>query len=143
MSREQKAVARARKAFETGRSKPVEHRIHQLKNLQRLLTERKKEIGDAIKKDLGKVSSTSASTLSSESEAQTFHLLKAEAYSWHLFSDQMPQITNETFEEQIHWWTCLSLQYLSFAKCKMVNNFIDFFFKAALLAANALSLSSS
>ncbi|XP_056910944.1 aldehyde dehydrogenase family 3 member A2b [Takifugu flavidus] len=54
MSREQKAVARARKAFETGRSKPLEHRIHQLKNLQRLLTERKKEIVDAIKKDLGK-----------------------------------------------------------------------------------------
>lgn len=63
MSREQKAVARARKAFETGRSKPLEHRIHQLKNLQRLLTERKKEIVDAIKKDLGKVSTTTASTL--------------------------------------------------------------------------------
>lgn len=67
MSREQKAVARARKAFETGRSKPLEHRIHQLKNLQRLLTERRKEIVDAIKKDLGKVSSAAASTLSSES----------------------------------------------------------------------------
>ena len=58
MSREQKAVARARKAFETGRSKPLEHRIRQLKNLQLLLTERKKEILDAINKDLGKVSST-------------------------------------------------------------------------------------
>lgn len=62
MSRQQKAVDRARKAFETGRSKPLEYRIHQLKNLQRLLTERKKEIADAIKKDLGKVSTTSAST---------------------------------------------------------------------------------
>lgn len=56
MSREQKAVDRARKAFETGRSKPLEYRIHQLKNLQRLLTERKRDIADAIKKDLGKVS---------------------------------------------------------------------------------------
>lgn len=63
MSREQKAVAKARKAFETGRSKPLEHRIRQLKNLQHLLTERKKEIMDAIKKDLGKVSTTAASTL--------------------------------------------------------------------------------
>lgn len=56
MSREQQAVARARKAFETGRSKSLEHRIRQLKNLQRLFTERQKEISDAIKKDLNKVS---------------------------------------------------------------------------------------
>lgn len=55
MSREQKAVDRARKAFETGRSKPLEYRIEQLKNLQRLFTERQKEIADAIKKDLNKV----------------------------------------------------------------------------------------
>ncbi|KAM9331702.1 aldehyde dehydrogenase family 3 member A2-like [Pholidichthys leucotaenia] len=54
MSREQEAVARARKAFETGRSKPLEHRIRQLKNLQRLFTERQKEIAEAIKKDLNK-----------------------------------------------------------------------------------------
>uniref|UniRef100_A0AAQ5X2S3 Aldehyde dehydrogenase n=1 Tax=Amphiprion ocellaris TaxID=80972 RepID=A0AAQ5X2S3_AMPOC len=54
MSREQQAVARARKAFETGRSKPLEYRICQLKNLQRLFTERQKEIVDAIKKDLNK-----------------------------------------------------------------------------------------
>lgn len=102
MSREQKAVARARKAFETGRSKPLEHRIHQLKNLQRLLTERKREIVDAIKKDLGKVSSSSGSTLSSESVGSN---ISPEAYSRHLLSDQMPQITerySETFEEQIH-----------------------------------------
>ncbi|AWO99796.1 putative fatty aldehyde dehydrogenase-like isoform 2 [Scophthalmus maximus] len=54
MSREQQAVARARKAFETGRSKPLEHRIRQLKSLQRLFSERQKEILDAIKKDLNK-----------------------------------------------------------------------------------------
>lgn len=73
--------------------------------------------------------------------AQTFHLLKAEAYSWHLFSDQMPQITNETFEKKIHWWTRLSLQYLSFAKWWII--YLIFFKKAAILAANPLSLSSS
>ncbi|XP_053702386.1 aldehyde dehydrogenase family 3 member A2b isoform X1 [Synchiropus splendidus] len=54
MSREQQAVARARKAFETGRSKPLEYRIFQLKNLLRLFKERQKEISDAIKKDLNK-----------------------------------------------------------------------------------------
>uniref|UniRef100_A0A3B5QI48 Aldehyde dehydrogenase n=1 Tax=Xiphophorus maculatus TaxID=8083 RepID=A0A3B5QI48_XIPMA len=54
MSREQQAVARARKAFETGRSRPLEYRIIQLKNLQRLFIERQKEISDAVKKDLNK-----------------------------------------------------------------------------------------
>ncbi|XP_022062284.1 aldehyde dehydrogenase family 3 member A2b [Acanthochromis polyacanthus] len=54
MSREQQAVARARKAFETGRSKSLEYRICQLKNLQQLFVERQKEIADAIKKDLNK-----------------------------------------------------------------------------------------
>lgn len=58
MSREQQAVARARKAFETGRSRPLEYRIIQLKNLQRLFIERQKEISDAVKKDLNKVSDT-------------------------------------------------------------------------------------
>ena len=57
MSREQQAVARARKAFETGRSKSVEHRIRQLKNLQRLFTEKQSVISAAVKKDLNKVSS--------------------------------------------------------------------------------------
>lgn len=56
MSREQQAVARARKAFETGRSKNLEYRILQLKNLQRLFSERQKEISDAINKDLKRVS---------------------------------------------------------------------------------------
>uniref|UniRef100_A0A3Q3E4G5 Aldehyde dehydrogenase n=1 Tax=Labrus bergylta TaxID=56723 RepID=A0A3Q3E4G5_9LABR len=54
MSREQQAVARARKAFQTGRSRPLEYRIHQLKKLQQLFVERQKEISDAIKKDLNK-----------------------------------------------------------------------------------------
>uniref|UniRef100_A0A671W9Z7 Aldehyde dehydrogenase n=1 Tax=Sparus aurata TaxID=8175 RepID=A0A671W9Z7_SPAAU len=54
MSREQQAVALARKAFETGRSKPLEYRIYQLKSLQRLFIERQQDVSDAIKKDLNK-----------------------------------------------------------------------------------------
>lgn len=54
MSREQLAVQRARKAFRTGRSKPLEYRILQLKNLLRLFEEKKTEIGNALKKDLNK-----------------------------------------------------------------------------------------
>ncbi|KAF6715794.1 Vitronectin [Oryzias melastigma] len=54
MSREQQMVARARKAFNTGRSKPLEYRIIQLKNLKRLFYEKQKMISDAIKKDLNK-----------------------------------------------------------------------------------------
>uniref|UniRef100_A0A8C6NP12 Aldehyde dehydrogenase n=1 Tax=Nothobranchius furzeri TaxID=105023 RepID=A0A8C6NP12_NOTFU len=54
MSREQQLVAQARKAFESGRSRPLEYRIYQLKNLKRLFTERQKEIADAINKDLNR-----------------------------------------------------------------------------------------
>ncbi|KPP56474.1 hypothetical protein Z043_125901, partial [Scleropages formosus] len=39
MSREQLAVERARRAFLTGRTKPLEYRIRQLKSLQRFLSE--------------------------------------------------------------------------------------------------------
>uniref|UniRef100_A0A8C6L7N7 Aldehyde dehydrogenase n=1 Tax=Nothobranchius furzeri TaxID=105023 RepID=A0A8C6L7N7_NOTFU len=45
---------KARKAFESGRSRPLEYRIYQLKNLKRLFTERQKEIADAINKDLNR-----------------------------------------------------------------------------------------
>ncbi|KAJ8377573.1 hypothetical protein AAFF_G00255910 [Aldrovandia affinis] len=54
MSREQQAVERARTAFLTGRSKPLDYRIGQLKALQRCITERQKDISDALKKDLNK-----------------------------------------------------------------------------------------
>ncbi|XP_076130101.1 aldehyde dehydrogenase family 3 member A2-like [Alosa pseudoharengus] len=54
MSKQQLAVERARKAFRTGRSKPLEYRIMQLKNLARLFDERKKDIAEALKKDLKK-----------------------------------------------------------------------------------------
>lgn len=74
MSREQQAVARARKAFETGRSKSVEYRINQLKNLQRLFSERQKEIAAAIKKDLNKteVGAQFYETLGLEGEISLF-----------------------------------------------------------------------
>lgn len=70
MSREQIAVERARKAFLTGRSKPLENRIRQLKNLQRLFVEKQTEIADAIKKDLNKsdVGTQIYETLGLESE---------------------------------------------------------------------------
>ncbi|XP_048839181.1 aldehyde dehydrogenase family 3 member A2-like [Brienomyrus brachyistius] len=54
MSREKLAVETARRAFRTGRSIPLEHRIHQLKSLQRFLTERQKDIALALKNDLYK-----------------------------------------------------------------------------------------
>ncbi|XP_051959592.1 aldehyde dehydrogenase family 3 member A2b [Xyrauchen texanus] len=54
MSREQKAVERARKAFHTGRTKSLEYRVTQLKNLQRFVKERQKEIAEGLKKDLSK-----------------------------------------------------------------------------------------
>ncbi|XP_019752184.1 aldehyde dehydrogenase family 3 member A2b [Hippocampus comes] len=54
MSREQQAVAGARRAFQTGRSRCLEHRVRQLKNLQRLLTECRGDIAGAMKKDLRK-----------------------------------------------------------------------------------------
>uniref|UniRef100_A0A8K9WRQ2 Aldehyde dehydrogenase n=1 Tax=Oncorhynchus mykiss TaxID=8022 RepID=A0A8K9WRQ2_ONCMY len=55
MSREQLVVERARRAFQTGMSKPLKFRVHQLKNLHRFITERRKDIADAVNKDLNKV----------------------------------------------------------------------------------------
>ncbi|XP_058490049.1 aldehyde dehydrogenase family 3 member A2-like [Solea solea] len=54
MSREQLVVERARKAFRTGNTKPLEYRIQQLKSLLRFISERRKDIADAVKRDLGK-----------------------------------------------------------------------------------------
>ncbi len=63
MSREQKAVDRARKAFLTGRSKSLEYRITQLKNLLRFVRERQNEITEGLKKDLRRVGDSSACVL--------------------------------------------------------------------------------
>ncbi|KAM9359328.1 aldehyde dehydrogenase family 3 member A2a [Symphorus nematophorus] len=54
MSREQLAVQRARKSFQTGKTKPLEFRIHQLKSLCRFISDRRRDIAEAVKKDLGK-----------------------------------------------------------------------------------------
>ncbi|XP_049911929.1 aldehyde dehydrogenase family 3 member A2-like isoform X2 [Epinephelus moara] len=54
MSREQLAVQLARKSFQTGKTKPLEFRVQQLKSLHRFITERRKDIADAVTKDLGK-----------------------------------------------------------------------------------------
>ncbi|XP_058854019.1 aldehyde dehydrogenase family 3 member A2-like isoform X1 [Acipenser ruthenus] len=54
MSMEKQAVERARTAFLTRRSRPLEFRAQQLKALQRMLKEREGEICMAIKHDLNK-----------------------------------------------------------------------------------------
>lgn len=55
MGREELAVQRARRSFQTGKTKPLGFRLQQLKNLLRFISERRKEIAAAVKKDLGKV----------------------------------------------------------------------------------------
>uniref|UniRef100_A0A3P8UMR8 Aldehyde dehydrogenase n=1 Tax=Cynoglossus semilaevis TaxID=244447 RepID=A0A3P8UMR8_CYNSE len=54
MSREQLVVERTRKAFLTGSTKPLKFRIQQLQCLLRFITERRKDIADAVHKDLYK-----------------------------------------------------------------------------------------
>uniref|UniRef100_A0A672L2M2 Aldehyde dehydrogenase family 3 member A2 n=1 Tax=Sinocyclocheilus grahami TaxID=75366 RepID=A0A672L2M2_SINGR len=54
MSREQQAVQQARKAFLTGRSKPLDYRIKQLQNLKRFIKEKTTDIANAMRKDLHK-----------------------------------------------------------------------------------------
>lgn len=49
-------MQRARRSFQTGKTKPLEFRLQQLKNLLRFISERRKDIAAAVKKDLGKVS---------------------------------------------------------------------------------------
>lgn len=56
MSRAEVAVQRARRSFQTGRTKPLEFRLQQLSNLLRFISEKRKDIAAAVKKDLGKVS---------------------------------------------------------------------------------------
>uniref|UniRef100_A0A1A8L6E9 Aldehyde dehydrogenase n=3 Tax=Nothobranchius TaxID=28779 RepID=A0A1A8L6E9_9TELE len=54
MSREQQVVDRTRRAFRTGRSRPLEFRIQQLKRLRSFIKERQEEICEALRRDLGK-----------------------------------------------------------------------------------------
>lgn len=48
-------MGRARAAFNSGRSRPLEFRIQQLKALERMVQEKEKEILAALKADLNKV----------------------------------------------------------------------------------------
>ncbi|KAM3661200.1 aldehyde dehydrogenase family 3 member A2-like [Ammospiza maritima maritima] len=54
MEKMQQVVGRARAAFRSGRSRPLEFRIQQLKALQRMVQEKEKEIMRALKADLNK-----------------------------------------------------------------------------------------
>ncbi|CAN9510996.1 unnamed protein product [Ophioblennius macclurei] len=47
-------VQRARTGFRTGRSRPLQHRRQQLKSLLRFMTERRRDIVESARKDLGK-----------------------------------------------------------------------------------------
>uniref|UniRef100_A0A6Q2WS11 Aldehyde dehydrogenase n=1 Tax=Esox lucius TaxID=8010 RepID=A0A6Q2WS11_ESOLU len=65
---EHQVVERARRAFQTGKSKPLEFRLNQLKSLHRFINERRKDIADAVKKDLNKVSVTNSVLFNLEGE---------------------------------------------------------------------------
>ncbi|KAM6946313.1 aldehyde dehydrogenase family 3 member A2-like [Aplochiton taeniatus] len=54
MSREETVVVRARRAFQSGKTKPLAFRVLQLKGLHRFISERRKEIAEAVQKDLHK-----------------------------------------------------------------------------------------
>uniref|UniRef100_A0A674GHI4 Aldehyde dehydrogenase family 3 member A2 n=1 Tax=Taeniopygia guttata TaxID=59729 RepID=A0A674GHI4_TAEGU len=54
MEKMQQIVGRARAAFRSGRSRPLEFRIQQLKALERMVQEKEKEILAALKADLNK-----------------------------------------------------------------------------------------
>ncbi|NXQ35828.1 AL3A2 dehydrogenase, partial [Alaudala cheleensis] len=54
MERMQQIVGRARAAFNSGRSRPLEFRMQQLKALERMVQEKEKEILAALKADLNK-----------------------------------------------------------------------------------------
>ncbi|XP_019904716.2 aldehyde dehydrogenase, dimeric NADP-preferring-like isoform X3 [Esox lucius] len=51
---EKQAVQRAKEAFVTGRSRPLEFRVQQLKSLLRMITDRQGEIATALKQDINR-----------------------------------------------------------------------------------------
>lgn len=55
MERMQQVVGRARAAFSSGRCRSLEFRLQQLKNLERMVREKEKEILAALQSDLHKV----------------------------------------------------------------------------------------
>ncbi|MEQ2167767.1 hypothetical protein GOODEAATRI_007346, partial [Goodea atripinnis] len=63
------AVQRARRSFQTGRTRPLDFRIQQLRRLQSFIKERQMDIKDALQKDLGK----------SEHASELYEILVVEA----------------------------------------------------------------
>lgn len=57
---ERQAVLRAKEAFLSGRTRPVEFRLQQLHALQRMITEKETEISTALKQDINRVSRDTA-----------------------------------------------------------------------------------
>lgn len=53
---ERQALQRAREAFLSGRTRPVEFRLQQLNALQRMITDKETEISTALKQDINRVS---------------------------------------------------------------------------------------
>lgn len=53
---ERQAVQRAREAFLSGRTRPLEFRLQQLHALQRMIAEKETEIATALKQDINRVS---------------------------------------------------------------------------------------
>lgn len=53
---ERQAVQRAKEAFLSGRTRPIEFRLQQLHALQRMITEKETEISTALKQDINRVS---------------------------------------------------------------------------------------
>lgn len=57
---ERQALQRAREAFLSGRTRPVEFRLQQLHGLQKMITDRETEISTALKQDINRVNGDTA-----------------------------------------------------------------------------------
>lgn len=74
-------VQRARKSFETGKTKPLEYRIHQLERLFLFISKRGKDIADALKRDLGKVDGSELQEVDLEHPEMCFERIRYWAVS--------------------------------------------------------------
>lgn len=52
---EKQALRQAKEAFLSGRTRPIEFRLQQLQELQRMITEKEAEICTALKQDINRV----------------------------------------------------------------------------------------
>lgn len=60
---ERQVVKRAKEAFLSGRTRPLEFRLQQLQALQRMITEKETEISTALKQDINRVSGDAGTAL--------------------------------------------------------------------------------